>query len=1068
MAQAGFDPASYAGRALLNVLESYPRDELFQIDEATLLRLRHRHPEAVRAPAHPGARPRRRVRPLRLGPRVHPEGPLRHRRAPPRRRVSRRRLSGARVGGLPGLSGRAARPHALHHRPRRRRDPRGRPRHARKPASPASSAPGATACATALDDAIGGPQARALAGRYADAFSAAYREAFTAEAGDRRHRHPRTAVRRASRAPSTSIAASGDDETRVNLKVFSRGARAAALRARAAAREPRLPASSTSGPTGSRRRARPRASASGCTTWRWSAPPAAPSTSPRSRARSRRRSSPCSAGLPSPTASTASCSKPGSAGATSRWCARSAAICARSRVPYGAGLSRRDAGPPRRASPPGSSRLFYARFDPRAEPATRARREGAIRADIEDRAQGGHEPRRRPHPAPLRQPRRGGGAHQLLPDRRERPAARRRSPSSSNARRSTACRCRRPLYEIFVYSPRVEGVHLRFGKVARGGLRWSDRPQDFRTEVLGLVKAQQVKNAVIVPVGAKGGFVPEAACRRASDRAGLARRGHRELPHLRPHAARSSPTTSSATAIVPPPDTVRHDGDDPYLVVAADKGTATFSDIANAHLDREGPLARRRLRVRRQPGLRPQEDGHHRARRLGGGEAPLPRDGRRHPERSPSRWPASATCRATCSATACCCRAAIKLVAAFDHRDIFLDPDPDPAASFAERERLFDLPRSSWQDYDKALISKGGGVFSRAAKGDPALAARRKPLLGLDEGRGDARRGDAARSSRRRSACSGSAASAPMSAPPSETDEEVGDRANDAIRITGARGPRPGDRRGRQSRRDAARAASRRRARGVRLNTDAIDNSAGVNTSDVEVNIKIALATPERDGRLDRRGAQRASCRDDRRGRGASCCATTISRRWRSRSPSGAAPAISASPQRLMQTLERQGRLDRAVEFLPDDAALTERAPARRGADPAGARRAPRLRQARAARRAARQPRAGRSLSRRASWSAISRRSCASASRTRSRATACAARSSRRSSPTPSSTAAGRRIVTRLVDQTGADAPTIAAAYAATRDAFGLTELNAADRRARRRACRARCSCGSTATCRIC
>ena len=188
----------------------------------------------------------------------------------------------------------------------------------------------------------------------------------------------------------------------------------------------------------------------------------------------------------------------------------------------------------------------------------------------------------------------------------------------------------RPLYEIFVYSPRVEGVHLRFGKVARGGIRWSDRPQDFRTEVLGLVKAQQVKNAVIVPVGAKGGFVPKQMPDGAAARGGAGRR-RRDLQDVHLDAARPHRQYRTGTAgVIPPPNVVRHDGDDPYLVVAADKGTATFSDIANGISERTRLLARRRLRVRRLGRLRPQEDGHHRARRLGIGEAPFPRDGRRH------------------------------------------------------------------------------------------------------------------------------------------------------------------------------------------------------------------------------------------------------------------------------------------------------------------------------------------------------------------------------------------------------------------------------------------------------
>ena len=187
----------------------------------------------------------------------------------------------------------------------------------------------------------------------------------------------------------------------------------------------------------------------------------------------------------------------------------------------------------------------------------------------------------------------------------------------------------RPLYEIFVYSPRVEGVHLRFGKVARGGIRWSDRPQDFRTEVLGLVKAQQVKNAVIVPVGAKGGFVPkqmpEGGTREAMQAEGIA-----DLQALHLDAARHHRQSRRRRRDLPPDNVVRHDGDDPYLVVAADKGTATFSDIANAISSRARLLARRRLRLRRLGRLRPQEDGHHRARRLGSGQAAFPRDGCRH------------------------------------------------------------------------------------------------------------------------------------------------------------------------------------------------------------------------------------------------------------------------------------------------------------------------------------------------------------------------------------------------------------------------------------------------------
>ena len=236
----------------------------------------------------------------------------------------------------------------------------------------------------------------------------------------------------------------------------------------------------------------------------------------------------------------------------------------------------------------------------------------------------------------------------------------------------------RPLFEIFVYSPARRGLHLRGGKVARGGLRWSDRREDFRTEVLGLVKAQMVKNAVIVPVGSKGGFVRQAAAGRRRPRGAP---WTKASPATRPSCAAcsTSPTTCVGGKVVPPPDVVRHDGDDPYLVVAADKGTATFSDIANGVSARVRLLAGRRVRLRRLGRLRPQEDGHHRARRLGSGQAPLPRDRPRHPDAGLHRASASATCRATCSATACCCRSTSSCSAAFDHRHIFLDPDPDPA-----------------------------------------------------------------------------------------------------------------------------------------------------------------------------------------------------------------------------------------------------------------------------------------------------------------------------------------------------------------------------------------------------
>ena len=404
-----------------------------------------------------------------------------------------------------------------------------------------------------------------------------------------------------------------------------------------------------------------------------------------------------------------------------------------------------------------------------------------------------------------------------------------------------------PLYEIFVYSPRVEGVHLRFGKVARGGIRWSDRPQDFRTEVLGLVKAQQVKNAVIVPVGAKGGFVPKrlpvGGTREAIQAEGIA------AYKLFISALLDITDNLDRKGVVPPDNVVRHDGDDPYLVVAADKGTATFSDIAN--------------------GISEEHDFWLGDAFASGGSAGYDHKGmgitargawesvKRHFREmdvdittTPFTVVGVGDMSGDVFGNGMLRETTIKLVAAFDHRDIFIDPDPDPEKSFAERKRLFDLPRSSWQDYDKTLISKGGGVFPRSLK-EIALSKEAQGAIGLAKAK----------------ATPQEVMNAILKAPvdllffggigtyiraSTESDEAAGDRANDPIRITGGevRAKVIGE---------GANLGMTQRGRieaalnGVRLNTDAIDNSAGVNTSDVEVNIKIALSLPVRDGRLTHR-----------------------------------------------------------------------------------------------------------------------------------------------------------------------------------------------------------------------
>ena len=476
----------------------------------------------------------------------------------------------------------------------------------------------------------------------------------------------------------------------------------------------------------------------------------------------------------------------------------------------------------------------------------------------------------------------------------------------------------RPLYEIFVYSPRVEGIHLRFGKVARGGLRWSDRPQDFRTEVLGLVKAQQVKNAVIVPVGAKGGFVPKQLP-PASDRAAWLAEGTESYRIFVRNLLELTDNLDGET-LVPPPQTVRHDGDDPYLVVAADKGTATFSDTANAiSLEKHHWLGD----AFASGGSQGYDHKGMGITARGAWEA-VKRHFREMDtdiQTTPFTVAGVGDMSGDVFGNGMLLSPAIKLVAAFDHRDIFLDPNPDPAASLAERQRLFALPRSSWADYDKSLISQGGGIFSRQAKSIP-LSAEIRALLDLDKAEvSPPELMTAILKARVDLLWFGGIGTYIRAA--DESDAQVGDRANDAIRITG------GDLRARVIGEGANLGVTQRgrieaAQKGVRLNTDAIDNSAGVNTSDVEVNIKIALAGPVKDGRLseDDRNALLASMTDEvgllvLRNNYLQTLALSLTE----------AQGVAATPglRYLMQTLERDGRLDRSVEFLPSDAALAER-----------------------------------------------------------------------------------------------------------------------------------------------
>ena len=475
----------------------------------------------------------------------------------------------------------------------------------------------------------------------------------------------------------------------------------------------------------------------------------------------------------------------------------------------------------------------------------------------------------------------------------------------------------KPLYEILVYSPRVEAVHLRFGKVARGGIRWSDRREDFRTEILGLVKAQQVKNAVIVPVGAKGGFVPK-----------LLPKGPREAIQAEGTAAYKlfMSTLLDITdnlgdaGVIPPVNVIRHDGDDPYLVVAADKGTATFSDIANQIADEHGFWLSDAFASGGSAGYDHKKMGitargawesvkrHFREMDIVIGTTPFTVVG-------------VGDMSGDVFGNGMLRERTIRLVAAFDHRDIFIDPEPDAEKSLAERRRLFDLPRSSWQDYNSALISPGGGVFSRNLK-EIKLSAQAQKLIGLASPTTNPQQlmnailkmpadllwfggiGTYVRAS-------------------AETEEAAGDRANDPIRVTGAdlkckvigEGANLG-----MTQRGRVEAA----LRGVRLNTDAIDNSAGVNTSDIEVNIKIALAPAMRDGRLtrDARNALLVEMTED-------VAALVLRNNYLQTLALSLAARRGLEflgfQQRLMQTLELRGLLDRGVEFLPDDTEIAER-----------------------------------------------------------------------------------------------------------------------------------------------
>ncbi|MBI3101802.1 MAG: NAD-glutamate dehydrogenase [Burkholderiales bacterium] len=482
----------------------------------------------------------------------------------------------------------------------------------------------------------------------------------------------------------------------------------------------------------------------------------------------------------------------------------------------------------------------------------------------------------------------------------------------------------KPLYEIWVYSPRMEGVHLRGGRVARGGLRWSDRREDFRTEILGLVKAQQVKNTVIVPVGSKGGFVlknaPPASDREAYLAEGVAcyQTFLRGLLDVTDNIAKGT--------VVPPAQVVRHDGDDPYLVVAADKGTATFSDIANGVSAEYGFWLGDAFASGGSVGYDHKKMG---ITARGAWESV-----KRHFRALGVNTQATAFTVAGIGdmsgdvfGNGMLLSDHIKLVLAFDHRHIFIDPSPDTAVSFAERKRLFQLPRSSWDDYDKALISPGGGVYPRTAK-SIRLSPEAQAVLGIDT----------------QEMAPVELLKAILQAPVDliynggigtyvkasfESHAQVGDKAGDAFRVNGnelrckvlAEGGNLGCTQ--NGRIEYAQ-------KGGLIYTDAIDNSAGVDCSDHEVNIKILLGAVVEAGdlTLKQRNDLLASMTDE-------VAALVLQDNYYQTQALDIAchrPLyVLDGQQRLMHWLEGGKRLNRAIEFLPTDLEIAQRRARKQG-----------------------------------------------------------------------------------------------------------------------------------------
>ena len=483
----------------------------------------------------------------------------------------------------------------------------------------------------------------------------------------------------------------------------------------------------------------------------------------------------------------------------------------------------------------------------------------------------------------------------------------------------------RPRFEIWVYSPRVEGVHLRFGKVARGGLRWSDRREDFRTEILGLVKAQTVKNAVIVPTGAKGGFFAKRLPDPAADRAAWMAEGIesyktfiRGLLDLTDNLV----TSPGGENLVPPSDVVRHDDDDSYLVVAADKGTATFSDIANGLAAEYGFWLGDAFASGGSVGY------DHKAMGItarGAWESV-----KRHfseldldTQTQPFTVVGVGDMSGDVFGNGMLLSRHIRLLAAFDHRHIFLDPNPDEESSYAERQRLFELPRSSWDDYDKSLISEGGGVFARQAKTVP-VSEQVRVALGLPESTTQLSPPELLRAILLAPAdllYNGGIGTYVKAS--TESNASVGDKANDAIRVDGrdlrvkvvGEGGNLG-----MTQRGRIEAA----LQGVILNTDAIDNSAGVDCSDHEVNIKIFVDRMVAAGKLsaEERAGFLSSMTDEV---GRLVLQDNVDQNILLLNDRMRVAEWSPSYERLMDWLEKSADLKRELEALPTTETLRER-----------------------------------------------------------------------------------------------------------------------------------------------